>query len=293
MDDRALARWLAIREPLDAASRSVSLARDVLNAAGLHEPLRLADLATGTGSNIRYFLNRFSSGRQRWIAVDRSQTLLDELPLRLSAWAAERGHEVTRTRTGCVVRGTGLECEIDTRRADLATLPDTALSDVPHVITASALLDLVSDDWLRQLASHCRRLRCVALFTITYNGRSSCAPEDEDDELALRLFNRHQRTDKGLGGPAAGPDAVACVVRRFAEEGFIVRREPSDWHVTGGDNELQRYLIDGWAEAATEMDPEARTSIAAWRTRRLEHVESGRSTMIIGHDDVGAWLPAV
>ena len=68
--------WLALREPLDAESCSEALAARVLDAVGPHEPLRFVDLATGTGSNIRYFMDWFSGRRQRWLAIDHQMLYL-------------------------------------------------------------------------------------------------------------------------------------------------------------------------------------------------------------------------
>jgi hypothetical protein len=106
------------------------------------------------------------------------------------------------------------------------------------------------------------------------------------------LMNRHQKTDKGLGGPAAGPDAVSCAERCFAEAGYRVRLEPSDWTLGPAAAALQRMLIEGWAGAATEMVRDRAPTIARWRARRLAHVGAGRSRLVVGHDDLAAWLPS-
>lgn len=290
MDDNALAQWLALREPVDAAARSESLTRAVASATGAHHTVRVLDLATGTGANIRYLMDRLPSRRQYWLALDRSSTLLARLPIRMSQWGTARGYEVEKDVPGCVVRGAGLECRVETRQQDVGTFDAAEIFAGRQVVTASALLDLVSEDWLRSVAAHCRAAGAAALFTITYNGRSSCSPLEPEDDLILDLFNRHQRTDKGCGGPAAGPDATGCVVRSFTEAGYLVHVEPSDWTLGRGAAELQRLLIDGWAEAATEIEPDAASTIADWHIRRLRHVDTGRSRLVVGHDDVGAWL---
>jgi hypothetical protein len=274
MDDAALGRWLALREPLDAAARSDRLTRRIADTIGSHDPLHVVDLATGTGSNIRYLMNRLPARDQRWLAVDASAILLAELPIRMSAWGAAR-----------------LECQIETRQMDLAALDAPDLFVDRHLITASALLDLVSEAWLHRLAARCREAGTAALFTLTYDGRSSCSPSEPEDDVVRDLFNRHQRTDKGLGGVAAGPDAAGCAVRAFADAGYSVDREPSDWVLGVDDSSLQRLLIEGWARASAEIAPEAATMIADWRNRRLRHVDAGRSRLIVGHDDVAAWLP--
>jgi hypothetical protein len=233
--------------------------------------LHVLDLATGTGSNLRYLMNRLPARHQRWLAVDASATLLAELPIRMSAWGAVRP-----------------ECQIETRQMNLAALDAPDLFLGRHLVTASALLDLVSQPWLHRLAGRCRAAGATALFTITYNGRSSCSPSEPEDDAIRDLFNRHQRTDKGLGGVAAGPDAAECAMHAFADAGYRVDREPSDWMLGIDEGQLQRQLIDGWAEAASQIAPDATSMIADWRTRRLHHVDAGRSRLIVGHDDVAA-----
>ena len=287
MDDASLAGWLALREAADAAVRSESLTRAIAAALASHDPIRIVDLATGTGSNIRYLMPRIT-GRQQWLAVDRSATLLAELPERISAWAIRSGYEVNQERDGFVVRGGGIDCQVQTRQLDLAVIPDVDALARPHLVTASALLDLVSESWLGDLAARCREIGAAALFTITYNGRSQCTPAEPEDELVLQLFNRHQRTDKGLGGPAAGPDAVAVVVQRFEAVGYTVRREASNWQIGPEQTSFQRDLIEGWAHAAAEIEPRLTATINDWRDRRLRHVGEGRSRLIVEHDDVAA-----
>jgi hypothetical protein len=290
VDDRALADWLALREGADADARSATLTRAVVDALGPGEPLRILDLGTGTGANIRYLLDRFPRRRQQWLAVDRSSALLALLPTRIAQWGAARGYRVAPGNGGCVIRGNGVECEVDTRQVDLGTLPGSDVFGPRHLVTASALLDLVSERWLRELAAWCRHTHAAVLFALTYNGQSSCEPAEPEDELVLALFNRHQHTDKGLGGPAAGPDAPAVAARCFEEAGFHVLRERSDWRIASGAVAFQRELIDGWARASTEIEPEAAVTIEGWRRRRLRHLEEGRSRLTVGHDDLGAWL---
>ncbi|MBI4266451.1 MAG: class I SAM-dependent methyltransferase [Acidobacteria bacterium] len=288
-DDEALARWLALREPADAAARAAGLTCAIADAVASRGPLRALDLATGTGSNIRYLMPHLG-GEQRWLALDRSAALLERLPSRMSHWGEARGYRVTHEPGACVVRGSSLECRIETRRLDLAVLDSEEAFDGRRLVTASALLDLVSERWLRALAERCRAVGAAALFAITYNGRVACTPPDPDDPMVLERFNRHQRTDKGLGGPAAGPGAVEAGVGCFTDAGYRVRREPSDWTVEASETELQRELIDGWAGAASEIAPAAASAIARWRARRLAHVDAGRSRLVVGHDDVAAWL---
>lgn len=288
--DEALSEWLRRREWVDTAARSTALTQAIVNALPVGEPLRILDLATGQGSNVRY-LAQYLPGSQCWLAVDRSAVLLAALHDGMAAWGAARGCAVRREPGLCSIRGTDVTCDVETQQMDLGALDRRDLFAGRHLVTASALLDLVSESWLLTLAARCREVGAVALFTISYNGRFSCFPDEAEDAAVRDLMNQHQRTDKGLGGPAAGPDAAACAERCFENAGYCVRRESSDWILTPVDADVQRTLIDGWAEAATEMAPERASLIGAWRARRLAHVDARRSHLTVGNDDLAAWLP--
>jgi hypothetical protein len=105
-------------------------------------------------------------------------------------------------------------------------------------------------------------------------------------------MNRHQRASDHGFGLAAGPEAGECAARCFGALGYRVQCEASDWVLTPGMGELQRQLIEGWAEAAREIAPDRATMIDAWLGRRLAHVEANRSHVTVCHEDVAAWLPA-
>ena len=289
MDD-ALSSWLRLREPADTAARSASLTDAIAAEIVGTEPVHVLDLATGTGSNLRYLAARLP-GRQRWLVVDRNLALLAHVPALTFAWGVARRYDVRVDANGCVIRGERLECHVEARRLDLRTLDDAEIFAGRHLVTASALLDLVSEQWLSALADRCLAVGAAALFAITYTGRSSCSPVEPEDNMIRDLLNRHQKTDKGLGGPAAGPDAAQYAARCFAEVGYRVRTAPSDWALGSGERELQRQLIEGWAEAASHVAPGDAPRIERWRARRLGHVDANRSRVVVGHLDVAAWLP--
>ncbi len=54
--------------------------------------------------------------------------------------------------------------------------------------------------------------------------------------------------------------------------------------------ELQRQLVAGWAGAAASLAPGEATAIAAWHSRRLALIETGRSSLRVGHQDLAAGL---
>jgi hypothetical protein len=289
MDDVSLTGWLRLREHADHSSRSAELTRTISAQLPAHAPVHVLDLATGAGSNLRYLAERLPP-RQRWLVIDRSQALLSELEAATRAWARARGYVVQSARRGFTVSGEPLDCRVEMRARDLGVLTDSDIFEGRHLVTASALLDLVSATWLQSLAAGCKAVGAAALFTITYDGRFSCAPEEPEDALVRDLMNAHQRRDKGLGGPAEGPAAAQSAERAFAQQGYHVTSVASDWVLAADEAPMQRPLIEGWAEAATEMAPHLSQAIASWRARRLAHVDARRSHIVVSHRDVAAWL---
>ena len=157
------------------------------------------------------------------------------------------------------------------------------------MVTASALLDLVSGAWLEGLADACRAAGASVLFALTYDGRIDCVPSLPDDARVRELVNRHQRTDKGFG-PALGPMAAGHAETAFSRRGYQVHVSASDWVIGPDEPALQYALIDGWADAAAALAPAEAARLTAWKRARHAAVDEGRSTLTVGHQDLAGWL---
>lgn len=256
------ADWLALRERADAAARPPG----IVEALRRIELRRAIDLGTGAGANFRY-LSRRLDGIEDWLLVDSDHALLGE------AAARHAGSKRPRVRCLRVELAAGLD-ELELERCDF--------------VTAAALLDLVSSRWLEALAARCAAGAAAALFALSYDGRITWSPEDTDDERVRLLFNRHQRGDKGFG-PALGPEAGVRAAACFARRGFRVEQHTSDWRLGATDAALQRALIVGYADAASEVAPHEAHLIRDWCSRRLAQVDGGSSEAVVGHVDVLAW----
>ena len=279
--------WLRLREPLDSASRDGSLVEWLPHVTGTRQ---VVDLGAGTGANLR-FLAPLLGGAQEWLLVDDDAGVLEAADPAFSDWASNTGARMTSGPAELLITAAGFECRVRRRRLDLAaelhTLP---LSD-HGLVTCSALLDLVSATWLHALADRCRRARATVLFASTYDGRTVWTPEEPGDARMLALVNAHQTTDKGFG-PALGPAAAPLCARLFRELGYEVVAHTSDWRMGPGQRAPQSQLLDGWLDAALQMAPENHhATLTAWRARRREHVEQGRSSLTVGHIDLAARLP--
>lgn len=273
--------WLALREPVDHRSRAAAVLSLLGRAWRDGGWSRIVDLGSGTGSNLRYLAPKLP-GIRSWTLVDHDADLLARA-------AAPDAAEVTRVVGDLAAAG------LDAIRESDAEL-----------VTASALLDLVSKDWLGALVGACRESGSAALFALTYDGGMQWqAAEDDprpaddpDDSLVRRSVNAHQRRDKGLG-PALGPMAGLMAETSFRAAGYRAWLLPSAWRLGPADAELARALVDGWEAAAVEQLREASPEdgsadvdlVAAWAERRRATIESGRFGLTVGHLDLLA-LPA-
>ena len=214
--------------------------------------MTVIDLAAGTGSNLRYLSPRLPCA-QRWLLVDRDQALLEKA-----------------TRGGAPLHVT------DAVHVDLAQIDDSLFGGAaaPVLVTASALLDLTSPQWLDALAARCRAAHAIALFALTYDGRIACR-DDPMDELVRALINRHQQRDKGFG-PAAGPDATDAAVRSSATVSpRTAPRAIGSWAPSRAcAAAAARRRLGGGRHRDVARDADA---IQAWRARRTEAIEHGTS----------------
>jgi hypothetical protein len=282
------AGWLALREPADHAARATTLverAAEALQARRAHAPasaVRVIDLGSGSGSNLRYLAPRLPAP-QRWHLLDHDATLL--------AAAVERAPAGVSEQPGTSPAGRA----VTTHHVDLRVLPAEVLgahggdaNPAATLVTASALLDLVSAAWLEGLADRLQAIGAVGLFVLSYDGRIVCEPSDPLDAEVRDLVNRHQKTDKGFG-PAAGADATSILTPLLSTRGYTVHVASSDWHLGAESDELQRQLVAGWAGAAAQVAPERADALAAWQTRRLECIAGSRSRIRVGHQDLLAY----
>jgi len=161
--------WLALREAADVPARSSRLTRAIADRFPEDAELHVLDIATGTGANVRYLAEQLPP-RQSWLLVDQDPVLLAELPMRMRSWGVPRGLEIAGEGDELLVTGARLTCRLVRFRRDLALDIEGGDGDIfagRRLVTASALLDLVSERWLRAFASRCRHSCAAVLFALT------------------------------------------------------------------------------------------------------------------------------
>ena len=253
--------WLDLREGADAAARSRELVDDLRRRLP-DGPQVIHDLACGGGAMGRW-LAPLLPGPQRWVLHDRDADLL--------ALAA------TDVPDGAAV-------EVETRLSDITQLGRDGLAGAT-LITASALLDLLTWDELAALIRACAEARCPVLFALSVTGRVHLAPSDRLDSRVAAAFDAHQRRMTPRGR-LLGPDSVEAAVEEFRRLGAEVIVKPSPWRLGAAESDLAVEWLDGWIAAACDQEPGLAADADLYRRRRLREVEARRLVVTVGHADV-------
>jgi len=258
--------WLSLREPVDHRSRNAALLEAVAARFAGREAIAVVDLGCGTGSNLRA-LAPLLDGRQRWRLVDHDPALLSAAKAGISAEVAARQIEVAFVQ------------------ADLSTELDPVLGDGPDLVTAAALFDLVSAEFIDRFAAAVTERRAAFYTVLSYDGTERWEPPHPADAAIHGAFLRHQTRDKGFG-PAAGPAATQALVSAFLGRGYRIATGDSPWVLGPEDAALMAANASGIAQAARETGEVNDGDVDAWLVARRT-----ATACIIGHQDLLA-VPA-
>lgn len=258
---RVTPSWLGLREQADADARSRELVADLRRHLPASGPLTIHDLACGSGSMGRW-LGPLLPGPQRWVLHDRDADLLA-----LAAIDAPATASAVETRLGDVTR---------------LTADDLAGADL---ITASALLDLLTADELAGLVRACAGAGCPVLLALSVLGRAELDPADPLDARVETAFNAHQRRATGRGR-LLGPEAVDAATAAFRGHGCEVVVWHSPWRLGPAESLLTVEWLAGWLDAAGEHEPELAAELRRYARRRLAEAAAGRLSVTLGHADL-------
>jgi len=258
--------WLALREPADAAARAIDLVAQIRQFLPARRPAVVHDLGCGTGSLARWLAPQLS-GPQHWVMYDRDADLLGRAAADAPLLTAD-GSRVT----------------VETRKRDITRLAQRDLTGA-SLITASALLDMLTAAELERIARSCVDAGCAALLTLSVHGHVALTPSDPLDDVIASAFNEHQRR-AGEDGRLLGPDAVGAATDMFASLGAEVVMAPSPWRLGAGDAALVTEWFKGWVGAACEQRPELTVTTPAYVAQRLADAAAGRLHVIVHHDDL-------
>ena len=260
---RVSSNWLALREAADAAARARELVGQLRRRAPAGSWL-IHDLACGSGAMGRW-LAPLLPGSQHWVLHDRDADLLALAAVNVPGPAAD-----------------GAEVTVEMRASDVTQLvPDDFAGAT--LVTASALLDLLTWDESTALIHACTAAGCPVLFALSVTGRIQLHPADPLDARVGAAFDAHQRRMTPRGR-LLGPDAPAAAVESFRRLGAEVVVRPSPWQLGPADSDFAVEWLWGWVDAACEQEPALDTDL--YRGRRLRDAAAGALAVTVDHADL-------
>ncbi|MFN3869450.1 MAG: class I SAM-dependent methyltransferase [Hyphomicrobiaceae bacterium] len=272
--------WLALREPADIRARNADVASALAARFALRDSVSVVDLGCGTGSNLRT-TSALLPSRQSWTLVDYDSRLLDAARGVLASWADtstandDGSMSLTKDSRAITVRF---------RQADLVADLEAMLDPAPDLVTAAALFDLASPEFIRRTARAVARTGAVFYTVLTYNGIQHWHPRTPSDGQMTSAFNRHQMTDKGFG-VSAGPTAPVHLAEQFEVMGFAVTEGQSPWIMSAPrDAQLIGELVQGQAAAVRETRAVDAATVERW-------LKVARTGAEVGHVDTLAVPP--
>ena len=258
--------WLALREPADAEARAHDLVEALGRPSPPSGPKVIHDLGCGTGSMGRW-LAPLLAGPQHWVLHDRDPALLARAAADAPGPAAD-----------------GAPVTVEARRTDLGHMGARDLAGAT-LITASALLDMLTAEELDRLVGLCSGVGCPILLTLSVIGGVEITPSDPLDRRVAAAFDAHQRrtTDRGA---LLGPDAADHAARAFRRSGAEVLVSPSPWRLGPARSALAAEWFSGWVGAAREQEPELAAECEPYARRRLAQASAGNLAVTVAHADL-------
>ena len=224
------------------------------------------DLGCGTGSMARW-LGPLLHGPQGWVLHDRDAELLENASTDPPARAAGRA-AVT----------------LETRLDDITRLAPADLVGA-SLITASALLDMFTEEELERFVTGCAGAGCPVLVTLSVVGKVELTPGHPFDQRVLDAFNAHQRR-RTSSGFLLGPLAAEAAAVAFQRHGFEVIQRPSPWRLGPRHSDLAAAWLTGWIDAACEQAPDLAEAAVPYAQDRLAELAAGRLSVTVHHVDL-------
>jgi hypothetical protein len=257
---RVSPEWLVLREPADAAARSEELAGRLARHLATAGRLVIHDLGGGSGAMGRWLAPRLP-GPQHWVVHDRDADLL-KLAIAGAPDPAADGSAVT----------------VEARRSDVSRLTPGDLAGA-SLVTASALLDLLTADELERMLDACRGR--PTFLTLTVTGHVRLSPAERLDARVGAAFNNHQRR-AGL----LGPDALAAALVDLRGTGAELLARPSPWRLDSAHPGLAAEWLRGWVAAGREQERALAAEVDSYLDRRMAQAAAGELAVTVDHADL-------
>jgi SAM-dependent methyltransferase len=279
--------WLNERYRFDAEARNEWLEANCVNYFAYLPKLRLLDLGSGTGSNVRYYIEAFPQD-QHWTCVEHDPKLIEASRQTIAADLRSRGYREEASGDALCFVGQGHRVEIDWCEGSLLDLAQLLPLASVDLVMANAVFDLFSERQFRQLALDLHKAGTPLLFTLNY-AHMAFQPARPQDEQVIGWYDSHMLRPQSFGqamGPAGGKK-METILR---EIGYEVQLAESIWDIRPHDQAMLGFML-GFMEGAIgelPLSEAEQQSFAAWLQESRQRVQQSSLALAVHHWDLWA-----
>jgi len=249
--------WLLSREKIDSVSRNKKAIEKINKYTNFTKNLNIIDLGCGTGSNFRY-LNPKILKKQSWKMIDISNLSLSYLKKNI--------------RFSQKIQNITFKNEDIIKNLEKINFKDF------DIVTGSALLDIMPKEWFVEF-SKINKSTKIIYFSINYDGNFKFYPKHKDDDKIVKLFNKDQMSDKGIGKKAVGPKCTQIINKLFqrTHKTYVFN---SDWVIE--KNKIMQNMFISFCE---EIISKNNKNYELWLNFRKNKIKSNKSILKLQNKD--------
>ena len=282
-------QWLAHRFACDAEARHPEIEHKFLSFFEQHQtPLKLVDVGSGTGANVRYYFDRIPH-QQEWILVEQDARLRDDCRQSLAHFAEQRGYDwQPQNDTFQLTDGqkTATVTFVPGHIERIEQLVDLSQTDV---VTANAVFDLVPFEQFDALVGKLVQHDVCLLATLNYY-ETSFLPFSEHDHRFVGWYHMHMKRPQPMG-IAMGADCSEEMLDLLAQHHMMIEQEGSQWHLKKNATTMHHYLLHFIEHAVAELNLSAdeQQDVERWLEHKKKLCRERELEIIVDHSDIFAY----
>lgn len=275
--------WLEERNRFDEAARNPTVEAAFLRYAEQQQPLNLIDIGAGNGAVFTYLAPKLPP-EQNWTLVELNPKLLKNARQRLLLWANGNHYTIEKDEADYLLfTRQERRLSIQLRQVSFLKLEEHFPLEAYHAVTASAVIDLLSQEMLEALLRLLHRHQLAFYATLNYQSMEYL-PAGPQDTAMIEAYEQHMRRQQDFGR-ALGPTCTTAL-HQLAKSiyGHSPVDGPSPWAIRPTDIAMHRHLLSFMETSIAIANPKLDT--AGWVARKQELLESNQLHLTVNHTDL-------
>ena len=249
--------WLKLRETVDKKSRNLKIIELINKKFSNHESISIIDLGTGTGSNFNYLKPRLKF-IQNWVFTDISSNSINYFKKNINI-----------SRKICKTKFQIFDVINDLQKINFKKF---------NIVTGSAFLDILPRSWFYKFHKYNTKTEII-LFALNYNGAFTFFPKHKYDQQIVDLFNKDQKSNKGIGVKAIGPECSVLIKNVFKNTHHTYLMN-SKWDVTK-NYQFQKFFLS----FCNNVIKKNKIDYSSWLNFRKNCIKEKNSRLILQNTD--------